>query len=306
MNGSNNCKIWAIGGGKGGVGKSFVLSSIGMNLAKEGRVVMIDADLGGANLHNFLGIHRPKATLSDFFENKTPLEELISETGVENLGLLSGVIGSLGAEGIKYAQKKKLFAHIKQIKADHILIDLGAGAHHNTIDTFLLADKMVLVIVPEIISIENMYNFLRNVFFRRLGVVLSDYGYRDLVVTLWKDRKELGINNFRELVDYLKSTSDEVRDVVTREVADFKVHLILNKARTNKDIMIGNSVKSICRKFFGINALYSGYVEYDELVSRSINQRQTYMTAYPDSRCARELERLTRNLLAGRQVKIIK
>ena len=115
---SKSCKIWAIGGGKGGVGKSFVLSSIGMSLAKEGRVVMVDADLGGANLHNFLGITRPKTTLSDFFEHKTPLSELITETGVENLGLITGVIGSLGAESIKFAQKRKLFTHIKKIEAD--------------------------------------------------------------------------------------------------------------------------------------------------------------------------------------------
>jgi len=56
---ASECEIIAVGGGKGGVGKSFVLSSVGMSLAKKGKVIMIDADLGGANLHNFLGISRP-------------------------------------------------------------------------------------------------------------------------------------------------------------------------------------------------------------------------------------------------------
>jgi len=48
--------IWTIGGGKGGSGKSFITANVGICLAKSGlRVILIDADLGGANLHTFLG-----------------------------------------------------------------------------------------------------------------------------------------------------------------------------------------------------------------------------------------------------------
>ncbi len=298
--------IMAVGGGKGGVGKSFVMASLGMALARQGKVVMIDADLGGANLHNFLGLRRPGASLSEFFERKVPLADLVVDSGIENLGLLTGMIGTIGGEAIKHVQKLKLFNHIRQLEADYILIDLGAGTHYNTIDTLLLADMMIIVITPEIVSIENMYNFLRNLFFRRLGTALSACGYRDLVVNAWRDRKELGIANFRDLVVYLKSYSSEARQIIERELGDFSVYIVLNQARTNQDIMTGNSVKSVCLKFFGINALYSGYVEYDELVSRSVNQRTPYMQAYPSSRCARGIDRLTANLLSGQQVKIIR
>ena len=65
------CEIWAIGGGKGGTGKSFVTSSIGTHLASKGsKVVLIDADLGGANLHTLLGVSKPRNSLTDFFEKK--------------------------------------------------------------------------------------------------------------------------------------------------------------------------------------------------------------------------------------------
>jgi flagellar biosynthesis protein FlhG len=298
-------RIVAVGGGKGGVGKSFVLSSVGMSLAKKGRVIMIDADLGGANLHNFLGINRPATSLTDFFESKVTLPELVVDSGIKNLGLLSGMLGSIGAESIKHVQKQKLFKHIRKLEADYVLIDLGAGTHFNTIDTLLLADTMVIVITPEIVSIENMYNFLRNLFFRRLGSVLSRYGYKEYLVRAWKERNEIGINNFKQLVDHMRNVSPELRMVIDRELGDFTINIVLNQARTNHDIMIGNSVKSVCRKFFGINALYSGYVEHDNIVSRSVNQRKPYMTTYPNSKCAREIERLTGNLLNGKQVKII-
>ncbi|MBU0482908.1 MAG: P-loop NTPase [Proteobacteria bacterium] len=303
---TRKCEIWAVGGGKGGVGKSFVLSSIGMSLAQKGKVVMVDADLGGANLHNFLGLSRPSLSLTDFFERKIMLSDLIVDSGIANLGLLTGAIGSIGAEGIKHSQKNKFFNHIKKLDTDYVLIDLGAGTHFNTIDTFLLAEKMIIVITPEIISIENMYNFLRNVFFRRLGVIFTEHGYRDLIMSTWQRRAEYSINNFKQLVDFLRQQSTEIAGIINSELSDFKVHIILNQARNNQDIMIGNSVKSICLKFFGIHSLYSGYVEYDELVSRSVNQRQAYMKAYPLGRCAREIERITGNLLSGRQVSIIK
>lgn len=300
----NNCKILAVGGGKGGVGKSFVLSSLGMSLARKGRVVMIDGDLGGANLHNFLCVSRPKTSLTDFFERKTSLMELVVDSGIENLGLISGMIGTTGAESIKYAQKKKFFNHIRKLDADYILIDLGAGTHFNTIDTLLLANPMLVVITPEILSIENMYDFLRNLFSRKVGTVLSGYGYRDLVVSVWKARRELGITNFQQLIDHLKNTSPELRQIMERELSDFTVNIVLNQVRSHQDILVGNAVKSVCRKFFGINALYSGYVEYDESVSQCINKRLPYMTTYSGSRCARGIERLTDNLMAGQQVKI--
>jgi len=300
-----NGKILAVGGGKGGVGKSFIISSLGMSLARKGRVVMIDGDLGGANLHNFLCVSRPETSLTDFFERKVPLSDLIVESRIENLGLISGMIGTTGAESIKHVQKRKLFSHIRQLEADYILIDLGAGTHFNTIDTLLLADQMIIVVTPEILSIENMYDFLRNLFFRRLGSALSNHGYRELIISTWKDRRELGIKNFKQLVGFLRGLSPELQEMIDRELAEFRVNIVLNQARNHRDIMVGNSVKSVCRKFFGINALYSGYVEYDGSVSQSINRRLPYMTSFANSRCARGIEKLADNLLSGQQVRII-
>ena len=64
---SDNKKIWAIGGGKGGVGKSLVTANLSICLALMGyRVCAVDLDLGGANLHTCLGVNIPERTLSDY------------------------------------------------------------------------------------------------------------------------------------------------------------------------------------------------------------------------------------------------
>ncbi len=296
-------EIWTIGGGKGGTGKSFVLSSVGNCLALQGkRVILIDADLGGANLHTFLGINKPRISLTDFFEKKVPLHDLVVDSGIKNMGLLIGAIHSLSPDGIKYTQKLKLFRHIKQLDADYVLIDLGAGTHFNTIDTFLLADKMIVVIVPEIIAIENLYYFLKNAFFRQLINSLGDHGLKNVVQDAWKNRRDHNIKNLNQLIDHLKNLSKTMEDLVNRELDCFRTHIILNRINSSQEIMIGNSVKSISKKYFGLNARYVGYVEYDAVISRCINKRQPYMRVYPASRCAKEIERLTENLLEGREI----
>jgi flagellar biosynthesis protein FlhG len=297
-------EIWAVGGGKGGTGKSFVISSAGIYLALKGkRVVLIDADLGGANLHTFLGINRPRRSLTDFFENKSPLTALVVDSGVKNMGLVAGPIYSLAPDSIKYTQKLKFLRHIRALRADYVLIDLGAGIHFNTIDTFLTADKMLAVIVPEIISIENMYYFMKNALYRKLVRSLSSQGYRNLVENTWKDRRQYSIENLSHLIDHLRRRSNPISEIVDREVATFRVNLVLNKARSSQDIRVGTSVKSICIKYLGLDARYVGYVEHDNFISRATNKRQAYMTAHSASRCAKEIEAVVENLRKGRHIR---
>jgi len=294
--------IWAIGGGKGGTGKSFIISNIANYLALKGnRVILIDADLGGANLHTFLGIKRPNSSLTDFFEKKLPLEDLIIDSGIDNMGLIAGAIRSLAPENIKYTQKLKLFRQIRKLNADYILIDLGAGTHFNTIDAFLLSDRMIVGIVPEIIAIENLYYYLKSAFFRRLLYAMAERGLKDLAMTAWKERKSRGIQNLRQFIDYLKTISIEIERIVDFELESFEVHIILNKVKTGQEITVGNSIKSICKKYFNLNARYAGYIEYDDFVSRCINKRQPYMQAYPASRCTKEIGSITESILTGRQ-----
>ena len=79
-------EIWAFGGGKGGTGKTFITSCLGTCLAKRGRrVVLVDMDIGGANLHSFIGISRPQKSLTDFFESGVSLSDLAVRTEVENM-----------------------------------------------------------------------------------------------------------------------------------------------------------------------------------------------------------------------------
>ncbi len=299
-----SAEIWTVGGGKGGTGKTFITSSLAIHLANMGKkVTLVDADLGGANLHSVLKIKKPKHSLSDFFENKIPLTDIIEESGIPNLQLICGDIRTLTPDGVKYAQRLKLYRHIKTIGGDYVLIDLGAGSSMNNLDTFLLADKMVVVILPELTSIENLYLFLKKVLFRKLNVFLSDHQLRDAAKVAWRNRKENKIRTIKQLVGHFKDISDDVSTVINDEFSHFKVHVIINQVRHNPHIETGASIKSVIVKYFGIEALFVGFLSYNDSFWKFVNESESYLKMGDAGNVKNEIAAIAKNIIEGTHVK---
>jgi len=297
-------EIWAVGGGKGGTGKSFFSSSTALCLAETGkRVILVDADLGGANLHSFLGLKRPRITLSDFFEKKVPLADLQVETGFENLTLISGDLQSIDSDSIKYTQKLKLFRHMRNLETDYVIMDLGAGTHNNTIDSFINSDRMLVVTVPAVTALENLYQFIKNVYFRKLKAAFAKKGMKDRVIETWRNREQHGLANLRDLVEFLRESSVAMDDVLQSEVDDFSLQIVVNQVKSSTDIHLGASIRSVVRKYLGLKAEYTGYIRYDDYILRCLNNGTPFVRTYGYSRSAKEIESLTRNILQDRQVR---
>ena len=87
-------KIYPVGGGKGGSGKSFLSANLGVLLAKTGKkVLLVDLDLGSSNLHTILGMKNPKKGLHDFLNKDCRnLDQAAVDTQVPNLHLISSFI----------------------------------------------------------------------------------------------------------------------------------------------------------------------------------------------------------------------
>lgn len=305
MRDEKNSEIWAIGGGKGGTGKTFIISSVGTYLAKkEHKIVLIDADIGGANLHSFLGIDKPKKSISSFFEKGISLNKLQEKTGMTNMSVITGDVNSLSSDRIRYSQKLKLLRQIKNLNSQYVLIDLGAGSHYNTIDIFLIADKMIAVLDPELVSVENLYHFIKNVLFRKLRMTLRDYGFREFIEHVWARRERYKIKTLWDLISWLKESFSFIGEIIDRELSDFKVYLIVNKVRNREDIYMGSFIKSAFIKYLGINTQYTGYIQYDDSVWKSVRDKRPFMQHFASSNCAQEIEILAENLIKGEEVKL--
>ena len=268
--------IWTIGGGKGGSGKSFITTNIGICLSRLGaRVILVDADLGGANLHTFLGVLPSTPSLSDFIKKRVShLQDVLIHTGVPNLQLLTGAQDLLNAADAKSVQKSKILRSIKSLDSDYILVDLGGGNTLSVLDFFLMSDGGILVVTPEPTSIENTYRFLKSAFYRRLIQTVSSSSVKGLIDEAMDGKNEAGIRTPAELLREVRRINEDDAQKIVEEASTFHPNLILNQVRSNKDIEIGFSIRSACQKYFGIHLHYLGYIVYDQDVGNSIRKRK--------------------------------
>jgi flagellar biosynthesis protein FlhG len=293
-------KIWPVGGGKGGVGKSLVSANVAICLALMGnKVVAVDLDLGGANLHTCLGLPIPQVTLSDYVSKKiTNFEDLLVPTPINNLKIISGAQDELGMANLKHMHKNQIIRKLHDLDADYILFDLGAGTAFNTIDFFITADKGILVVLPEPTSIENTYRFIKSVFYRRLKMVEGVAEIEHLITESMNAKVTAGATTSpAELVKKISEINPEVGMRVKAEMAQFRPNLIINQVRSQADIDIGYSIQSICRKYFGIEMTFPGYLDYDQSVWQSVRKRKPLLIEYPNSKLVNNFDRIVHRLI---------
>nr|WP_223645416.1 P-loop NTPase [Corallococcus sp. EGB] len=296
---SRSRRIIAVGGGKGGIGKSMVSANLGVALAQAGqKVLLVDADLGGANLHTCLGVGPPEATLSDFLRRgKAHLEEVMVATGVPGLSLIAGAQDSLDAANLKYAQKQKLLRTLlSQTTADYLILDLGAGTSFNTLDFFLIADHGLLVVLPEPTSVENAYRFVKAAFFRKLQQTESRYGIQDMVEGALSTR-EGGLRTLHDIVAQVRRKAPSDAERLERELAAFHVRLVVNQARTDADEKVGGAMVSAWKKFFGIDMDDLGALRHDDEAWRAVRKRKPVLLERPDSPVSQGLQRIAARIL---------
>jgi len=291
-------KIWAIGGGKGGVGKSLVTANLSICLSLMGyKVIAIDLDLGGANLHTCLGVPIPNKTLSDYLTKKARnLAELVTPTLIENLSIISGAQDDVGIANLKQMHKSRILSKIRELDADFIMLDLGAGTTFNTLDFFISADQGILTALPEPTSIENTYRFIKSVYHRKLKMAEDLLEVGPLIDQAMNTK--LSQNTIpADLINRVIEINPQMGRKLQVEINRLIPKLIINQVRTQADIDIGFSMKIICKKYFGINLDYVGYLEYDATVWQSVKKRKPLLMEFPNSSLVSNFDRIINRLL---------
>ncbi|HXV36136.1 MAG TPA: AAA family ATPase [Myxococcota bacterium] len=298
--GARRARLIAVGGGKGGVGKSFVVANLAASLARSGqRVIAVDGDLEGANLHTCVGVTKPRASLADFVaQREEDLGKLILDTPIPNLRLIAAIGANLAAAQPSQARRVQLMRELRELDADFVFLDLGAGTHAAVMDYFMIGDDGVVVIAPEPTSVENAYGFVRAAFYRRLRLAIASHDVRKLVTTAMDQRNERGIRTPLELLREIEALDPAEGARFVETMSAFRPRLVINGVRTAEDIKLGFSIQSVCRKFFGLDADYLGYVNHDESARHSVRARRPLIDVYPRSDAAIYFSRIARKLAA--------
>ena len=287
-----------VGGGKGGVGKTFVVANLASALARMGySVVAVDGDLEGANLHTCLGVSRPVASLADYVAHREEdLGKLLLDTPTPNLRLIAATGGNLATPQPGHARRVQLLRELRRLPADFVLIDLGAGTHPAVMDYFMVGDDGVVVISPEPTSVENAYAFLRAAFYRRLRLSMVSHDVRRVVTLAMDESNERGIRTPLDLLREVQALDSAEGHRFVETMRSFRPRVVINGVRTGKDVQLGFSVRSICRKYFGFDAEYLGYVSFDEAVRRSIRSRRPLLELEPRCDASVYLARVAKKL----------
>ena len=293
-------KLWSIGGGKGGIGKSLVTLGLGVALARMGKkVILIDGDLGGANLHTLMGVRYPHITLEHFLTKKvTRLEDTIIETPVEGIGLICGADDLMGAANPTFSQKVRLLQQIEDLPAQYVLFDQGAGTSFNTLDFFNFSGGKIAMFTSQTTSLQNAYGFIKSALYRKLS---RDFAKDDEILQLLYQGgdAETGNNfsNIQDLLDHFKDANPEKHARLTQALWDFHLFLVVNMVRSNADLKAPEIIRSVCRDFLNIQPDIMGQVLFDPGVEAAISQMVPFPLHHKKSKAMVGLEQIALKLV---------
>ena len=155
---AGRAKVTAVTSGKGGVGKTFMAANLAAALSKRGeRVLVLDADLGLANLDVVLNLH-PKVTLHDVFTGKVDLNDAILPAPGGFSVLLAGS-GLVEYSRLTPEVRDQLLGVIEKVapRFDRIIVDTGAGISDVVLYAVSLADEVMIVATSEPTSLTDAY-----------------------------------------------------------------------------------------------------------------------------------------------------
>lgn len=286
-------KLWSIGGGKGGIGKSLVSLGLGISLARLGKkVILIDCDLGGANLHTLMGLRYPHVTLEHFLMKKVGrLEDTIIPTQVEGIGLICGADDILGSANPTYAQKIRLLNQIEALPAQYVILDLGAGTAFNILDFFNYSPGRIVLFTSQTTSLQNAYGFIKSALYRLIFRELAkDQVVMDLLYQSQEGQGTLG--TVSELLAYLKEKSPRSHDQLLRLLSDYQIFLIVNMVKSNTDLTAPEIINSVCTNFLSLKPEVIGHLAYDSTLEDAVNHMNKLPLSHKKSKAAGQLAQI--------------
>ena len=286
--------IVSVGSGKGGVGKSVIAANLAMLLAKQGkRVVLADLDVGGADAHILFGILHPPLTLTDFVERRVErLEDVLQPISAHPfLHLIPGTGDTLATANLPYAKKKRLIRHFKQLEADLIIIDIGAGTSYHALDFFLMADHYLTVATPDPTSVLDLYRFIKLAAIRR---VLSAFLSRDAVSEALSERD---FGSIEEVIQAVGDTDANARDTAARMLKGFQPHLIVNRVSGKSRVNV-LQLKKLLKEYVGGELALLSEIPDDPAMVRAIRGYLPVVEFEPTAPASVALEEASR-LLSG-------
>lgn len=159
--GPKSTRIIAVSSGKGGVGKTNISINMAIAYAQMGKqVVVLDADLGLANVNVILGVI-PKYNLYHLIRKQKSMKDIILDTGY-GIHIVAGASGFSKIANLSDEERHNFINELAELAvADIIIVDTGAGVSNNVLSFVAAADDALIVTTPEPTAITDAYGIIK-------------------------------------------------------------------------------------------------------------------------------------------------
>ena len=274
-------RIIAVGGAKGGIGKSIFAANLGMMLTSRGlKVAMVDLDLGGSDLHIYLGHKRiPETTLNDFLNRKIASLGDAAVDCAEGPMLIAGDCGELGAANIPFQRKMRLMDNIRKIEADYVVLDLGGGTDYNTLDFFLASDLGIILTTLDQSSYLEAYAFIKTALQRKLtrlfGAESSFPARRNstlkrLVADGTRASEKDSPRTIQGLLEKVAAGDPLSLPLVADEILDFSPYLVVNHAFDQAAALkVAATLRFVASQRLSVDINHAGTISKHRVIEQS-------------------------------------
>jgi len=249
---TSRSKVFAVTSGKGGVGKTFIAVNLSILLSKAGaRVLLIDADMGLANVDLMTGISTPH-TIEEVVNGDASIFNSLAE-GPEGLTILPassglGRIQEMGAEKMAVFRKELLKL---ENAFDLIFIDTGAGISANVVDFVFIADEVIVIMTPEPTAFADAYAMVKLVSLQKpemkVGIIVNIARNDEDGERIYSKFSEI-VRRFLERSIVYRGTI--VQDTAVPEAVIRQVPLVLSSGSTPSV----RSIRKIAKNLLGIKS----------------------------------------------------
>ncbi len=297
--------VLPVGGGKGGIGKSALAANLALALARlECRVVLVDAALGGSDLHNLLGLENDLPGLGEVLTQKgLTIDQVVHPVLEPRFRFVPGDAMMVATANPGFQKKRKLLHDVARLPAGFVLLDLGPGSAITVLDFFLVSPLSLLVMLPERPAVRSAFNFLKNAVFRALERRFRLNSKTQAVLDEFRQRSRgPGALKMAELARAMDQALPGQGREVRAFLASWRPKLVLNRVRQVDEFVYASQLERWARQDLGLSLEVAGFVPEDDLVHQAALEGRPALDLDPRSPFCRAVALLAREFTpwAGR------
>jgi flagellar biosynthesis protein FlhG len=309
----------AILGAKGGVGTSLFSANLAIYLATIGkRVLAVDADPSGADLHAMLGVgprvapyvaptpaFGAEGTLAGLaatldhgaINTLSPREPL--DGPIPGLQWVDGGLSEPHRGSARRSSLRELERRLNKQDADFAVVDLGSAATDAAIRFWCRSPHRLALTIPEPNAVSGLYRLVRKAF----AATALEHA-RD-------ERQQAALHGAFAKAGHCPAPSDiaalmqlewpELGQSLRDQIATLRFPFIVNQARLRADLELGDQATVAVRRRYGVHLKYLGYVEHDDAVRACSRKRRPLLLESPGCRASRNIEKIARRLFASQE-----